>query len=79
MNWKPGRNQMNRRRQHRKYSFGSICFQPDPKHAQNTWINRDEIIDDELLDEYRRLNDENSSIGRVKLLDDKSLLDIEEV
>ena len=41
--------------------------------------HRDEIIDDELLDEYRSLNDENSSIGRVKLPDDKSLLDIEEV
>ncbi len=41
--------------------------------------HRDEIIDDELLDEYRSLIDENSSIGRVKLPDDKSLLDIEEV
>jgi RNA polymerase-binding protein DksA len=39
----------------------------------------DEIIGDELLDEYRSLNDENSSIGRVKLPDDKSLFDIEEV
>ena len=41
--------------------------------------HRDEIIDDELLDEYRSLNDENSSIRRVKIPDDKSLLDIEEV
>jgi DnaK suppressor protein len=29
--------------------------------------HRDEIIDDELLDEYRNLNDENSSIGRLNL------------
>ena len=40
--------------------------------------HRDEIIDDELLDEYRNLNDENSWIGRFKLPDDKSLLNIEE-
>ena len=38
---------------------------------------RDEIIDDELLDEYRNLNDENSSIGRLKLPDDNNLLNIE--
>jgi len=41
--------------------------------------HRDEIIDDELLDEYRNLNDESSSIGRLKLPDDKSLLNIDEV
>ena len=41
--------------------------------------HRDEIIGDELLDEYRNLNDENTSIGRVKLPDDKSLFDTEEV
>ena len=41
--------------------------------------HRDEIIDDELLDEYRSLNDENSSIGRLKLPDDENLLNIEEV
>jgi DnaK suppressor protein len=41
--------------------------------------HRDEIIGDELLDEYRNLNDENSSIGRFKLPDDKRLLNIEEV
>ena len=39
--------------------------------------HRDEIIDDELLDEYRNLNDENSSIGRLKLPDDKYLFNIE--
>ena len=41
--------------------------------------HRDEIIDDELFDEYRYLNDENSSIGRLKLPDDENLLNIEEV
>jgi len=41
--------------------------------------HRDEIIDDELLDEYRNLNDESSSIGRLKLPDDENLLNIEEV
>jgi len=41
--------------------------------------DRDEIIGDDLLDEYRSLNDENTSIRRVKLHDDKSLFDIEEV
>jgi len=41
--------------------------------------HRDEIIDDELLDEYRNLNDGSSSIGRLKLPDDKSLLNMEEV
>jgi DnaK suppressor protein len=41
--------------------------------------HRDEIIGDELLDEYRNLNDENLSIGRFILPDDKSLLNIEEV
>jgi len=41
--------------------------------------HRDEIIGDELLDEYLSLNDEDSSIGRLKLPDDKSLFDIEEV
>ena len=39
--------------------------------------HRDEIIDDELLDEYRNLNDENSSIGRHKLPEDNNLLNIE--
>jgi len=38
---------------------------------------RDEIIDDELLDEYRNLNDENSSIKRFKLPEDNNLLNIE--
>ena len=41
--------------------------------------HRDEIIDDELLDEYRNLNDVNSSIGHLKLPDDEILLNIEEV
>jgi ribosome-binding protein aMBF1 (putative translation factor) len=41
--------------------------------------HRDEIIDDDLLDEYRSLNDENSSIGRLKLPDGENLVNIEEV
>ncbi len=41
--------------------------------------HRDEIIGDEMLDEYRNLNDENPSIGRLKLPDDENLLNIEEV
>ena len=41
--------------------------------------HRDEIIDDELLDEYRNLNDVNSSIGRLKIPDDKNLLNVEEI
>ena len=41
--------------------------------------HRDEIIGAELLAEYRSLNDESESIGPVKLPDDKSLLNIEEV
>jgi DnaK suppressor protein len=40
---------------------------------------RDEIIDDELLDEYRNLNDENSTVGRLKLPDEQNLWNIEEV
>ena len=40
--------------------------------------HRDEIIGDELLEEYRNLNAESVSIGIVKLPDDKSLLDMEE-
>ena len=41
--------------------------------------HRDEIIGDELLDEYRNQNDDDSSIGRLKLPDDKNLLNIDEV
>ena len=41
--------------------------------------HRDEIIDDELLDKYRNLNAEDSSIGRLKLPDDENLLNVEEV
>jgi DnaK suppressor protein len=41
--------------------------------------NRDEIIDDELLDEYLSLNDDHSPIGRVKLPDDKSVSNMEEI
>ena len=40
---------------------------------------RDEIIDDELLDGYLSLNDDHSSIGRVKLPDDKSVSNMEEI
>ena len=41
--------------------------------------HRDEILDDKLLDEYLSLNDDHSSIGRVKLPDDKSVSNMEEV
>jgi DnaK suppressor protein len=41
--------------------------------------HRDEIIDDDLLDEYRNLNDENSTVGRLKLPDEQNLWNIEEV
>ncbi|MGD9262271.1 MAG: TraR/DksA C4-type zinc finger protein [Desulfobacterales bacterium] len=59
-----------------------LCRKCAQKYEENQKLrkhHRDEIIDDELLDEYRSLNDENSSKGRVKLPDDKSLLDIEEI
>ena len=50
------------------------------EEAQNLWKHpRDEIIDDELLDKYRNLNDENSSIRCLKLPDDENLLNVEEV
>jgi len=38
---------------------------------------RDEIIDEGLLNEYRNLNDENSSIKRLKLPEDNNLLNNE--
>ena len=55
------------------------CAQEYEDNQKERKHHRDEIIGDELLDEYRILNDENASIGRVKLPDDKSLFDIEEV
>ena len=59
-----------------------LCLNCAQKYEENQKLlehHRDEIIDDELLDEYRNLNDDNSSIGRFKLPDDKNLLNIEEV
>ena len=53
------------------------CAQEYEDNQKERKHHRDEIIGDELLDEYRNLNDENTSIGRVKLPDDKSLFDIE--
>ncbi len=47
-----------------------LCLSCAQKYEENQKLlkhNRDEIIGDELLDEYRNLNDENSSIGRIKL------------
>lgn len=41
--------------------------------------HRDEIIGADLLDEYRNLVDGDTSIGCVKIPDDKSLFDIEKV
>jgi RNA polymerase-binding transcription factor DksA len=40
---------------------------------------RDEIVDDELLDEYRSLKDEEVSGARLKLPRDENLIDLEEV
>jgi DnaK suppressor protein len=56
-----------------------ICAQNYEEAQKLRKHHRDEIIDDELLDEYRNLHDENSSIGRFKLPDDDDLLKTEEV
>ena len=55
------------------------CAQEYEDNQKQRKHHRDEIIGDELLNEYRNLNDENTSIGRFKLPDDKSLFDIEEL
>jgi RNA polymerase-binding protein DksA len=52
------------------------CAQKYEKNQKLRKHHRDEIIDDELLDEYRGLNEETESIGPIKLPDDKSLLNI---
>jgi DnaK suppressor protein len=54
-----------------------ICAQKYEEAQRLRKHHRDEIIDDELLDEYRNLDDEKSSIGRFKLPDDENLLNIE--
>jgi DnaK suppressor protein len=41
--------------------------------------HRDEIIDDDLLDEYRNLNNENPTVRRLKLPDEQNLWNIEAV
>ena len=56
-----------------------ICAQEYEEAQKLRKHHRDEIIGDELLDEYRSLNEETESIGPVKLPDDKSLLNIGEV
>jgi DnaK suppressor protein len=59
-----------------------LCHRCAQKYEENQKLrqhHRDEVIDEELLDAYRNLNHENSSIGRIKLPEDKSLLSIEEV
>jgi RNA polymerase-binding transcription factor DksA len=59
-----------------------LCRQCAQKYEEDQKLRkhqRDEVIGDELLDEYRTLNDENRSIRRVKLPDDKSLFDMENV
>ena len=59
-----------------------LCLSCAQKYEENQKLrkhHRDEIIGDELLDEYRSLLDEGLSIGRVKLPDDKSLSNIVEV
>ena len=54
-----------------------VCAQKYEEAQNLRKHHRDEIIDDELLDEYRNLNDENSSIKRLKLPEDNNLLNIE--
>ncbi len=56
-----------------------ICAQNYEEAQRQRKHHRDEIIDDELLNEYRNQDDENSSIGRLKLPDDENLLNTEEV
>jgi DnaK suppressor protein len=59
-----------------------LCRNCAQKYEENQKLrkhHRDEIIDDVVLDEYRSLNDENSSIGHLKLPDDENLLSMEEV
>jgi len=52
-----------------------ICAQKYEEAQKLRKHHRDEIIGDELLDEYRSLNDETESIGPDRLPDDKSLGD----
>ena len=40
---------------------------------------RDEIVDTELLDEYRNLNDENTPLKTFKLPRNKNLMDLEKI
>jgi hypothetical protein len=57
-----------------------LCLKCAQKYEENQKLrrhDRDEIIDDELLDEYRSINEETESIGPIKLPDDKSLLKLE--
>jgi len=58
-----------------------LCRKCAQTYEQNQKMRQhlpDEIVDEELLDEYRSLNEETESIGRVKLPDDKSLLNFKE-
>lgn len=55
------------------------CFQKYEEAQKLREHNRDEIIGDGLLDEYRDLNDADSPTGTVKLPADKSLLNPEEI
>lgn len=48
-----------------------ICAQKYEEAQKLRKYHRDEIIDDDLLDEYRSLNEESEPIGPVKLPDEK--------
>ncbi|MGB5749387.1 MAG: TraR/DksA C4-type zinc finger protein [Desulfobacterales bacterium] len=48
-----------------------ICAQKYEEAQKLRKYHRDEIIDDDLLDEYRSLNEESERIGPVKLPDEK--------
>jgi DnaK suppressor protein len=54
------------------------CAQQYEKNQKLRKHHRDEIISDDLLDEYRDLNHPDSPTGAVKLPSDKRVLNIEE-
>jgi DnaK suppressor protein len=58
-----------------------LCLHCAQEYEENQKLrkhHRDEIISDDLLDEYRDLNHPDSATGDVKLASDKHVLNIEE-
>ena len=54
-----------------------LCFNCARKYEENQKLSkhyRDEIIGDDLLDEYRHLNDADSPTGTIKFPGEKSIL-----